>query len=101
MTKDYFEQTYPPYPVREWTHMEKQLLLDPFDCGEIIVTLGEQLTKGVVMEKQLPQEEPGSIQWEGGDVNKGDEAGETRDPKRTEVLEDEDLARADQDNPTS
>lgn len=29
---------------------------------------------------QLPEEEPGSIPWEGGEENKGDEPGETRDP---------------------
>lgn len=32
------------------------------------------------MSTQLPEEEPGSIEWEGGEENKGDEPGETRDP---------------------
>lgn len=53
------------------------------------------------MEKQLPEDEPGSIQWEGGDVNKGDEPDETSDPHKVDVLTDEELARQDQENPTS
>lgn len=36
--------------------------------------------------EQLPEEEPGSIQWEGGDEHKGDEE-ETRDPHTAPVVE--------------
>lgn len=54
-----------------------------------------------LMEKQLPEEEPGSIQWEGGDVNKGDEPDETRDPHKVDVLTDEELAKQDQSEPLS
>lgn len=41
------------------------------------------------------------IPWEGGDENKGDEPGETPDPKTATVLEDEQLADEDQAEPTS
>lgn len=53
------------------------------------------------MERHLPEEEADSIQWEGGEVNKGDEPGETRDPKKSPVLDDEELAQDDQSKPTS
>ena len=55
------------------------------------------------MEKQLPEDEPGSIQWEGGDVNKGDEPEEGRDPHTTAVIDaqDEELAAEDQSKPSS
>jgi hypothetical protein len=39
------------------------------------------------MSTQLPEDEADSIQWEGGEENKGDESGETRDPKQTEVID--------------
>lgn len=41
------------------------------------ITLGGEISK---MSTQLPDEEAESIQWEGGEENKGDEPTETRDP---------------------
>lgn len=41
------------------------------------------------MSTQLPEEEPGSIPWEGGEENKGDEPGETPDPHTTETVDEQ------------
>ena len=55
------------------------------------------------MEGKLPEDEPGSIQWEGGEEHKGDDE-TSRDPKTATVIdniEDETLAAEDQSHADS
>lgn len=49
--------------------------------------------------ERLPENEPGSILWQGGESNKGDEPDEPRDPKETDAVVE--LARDDEGEPAS
>jgi hypothetical protein len=72
-----------PDEIAEYLHGQRQHRLTPAIVQQHMVTdVGR-----VEMEKVLPQEEPGSIQWEGGEEHKGDDPADADAKKQTEIEE--------------